>query len=492
MLITTKTLEGGCMCNNILSNEKVSFKEIEQRIYELSCAAARQATVEILQAYDEYLAKNRDKKVFRDKGLRSTTIKTVYGEVEYSRHVYITRNADGKNETVYLLDKELGMDKIGLISTNLAEKIVMAAADAPFRKAAELVSETTGQCISHTGAWNLVQSIGEKLEDEERHLVEEFHAEQTKGKRETAILFEEMDGVWLKQQGAGGKKAPGMEVKVGTMYEGWKDAAGNRSSLSGKTVMAGIESAEEFHEKWEAKIESIYDPEKIGRRILNGDGGSWIKDEYDADVVKQLDRFHVVKMIRQNTSHDSMRKDMLVLLKDNKIDELLEQAQIYYDTLSTAEGDTPEEQAAGELLKYLENHREELANYKSRLTDQLEAPEGMKYRNMGVQENQNCTLITLRMKGKRKRWAAESANHMIRILYYRENQNLYDAVERYTDGEMWVEPVRNKLDAPLSAAKTAMVDAKGNNRYVDIVNVHLPVLDSSNSRTVKMFKRLIY
>ena len=37
-----------------------------------------------------------------------------------------------------------------------------------------------------------------------------------------------------------------------------------------------------------------------------------------------------------------------------------------------------------------------------------------------------------------------------------------------------------------------LVDGKGNNKYVDIMNVHLPILDSTNHRTVKVFKRLIY
>ena len=61
---------------------------------------------------------------------------------------------------------------------------------------------------------------------------------------------------------------------------------------------------------------------------------------------------------------------------------------------------------------------------------------------MGVQENQNCTLIILRMKGKRKRRAARSANRMVKLLYYRENADLKEAVERYTDIEVWTETVK--------------------------------------------------
>lgn len=475
----------------ILNKDKVTFKDIEQEIYEAHCRMAREDTIKILNLLDKELHDGRDKSEYRDKGLRQTTIKTVYGEVEYSRHVYITKTEKGKNAAVFLLDKELGMDTIGLISTNLAEKIAEAATDVPFRKAASHVSNTTGQTISHAGAWNVVQALGEKLAEEEKQLVREFQNKQPRGRKEIPVLFEEMDGVWIKQQREGGKKAPGMEVKVGTMYEGWAEGSGKRSSLVGKTVVAGIERSESFHEKWEAKIQSIYDPEKIRLRIFNGDGGSWVHDEYDAGAIHQYDRFHAVKLIRQKTSHEEARTDLLELLKEEKIDELLEYAQMYYDSISTND-ETPEEKSAEELKDFLVSHRDELARYSARSIEIPEAPEGVVYKNMGVQENQNCTVITLRMKGKRKRWAEKSAANMVRLLYYRENKELLDVVDRYTDGVVWTEPLKENIKKPLSAAKVDLVDGKGNNRYIDTFNVHLPILDSSSHRTVKVFKRLIY
>ena len=182
---------------------------------------------------------------------------------------------------------------------------------------------------------------------------------------------------------------------------------------------------------------------------------------------------------------------MLKFLDEDRIDELIEYARMYFDSISTRE-DTPEENAAEELANFLEDHKDELARYKARDIKIPEPPEGILYRNMGVQENQNCTVITLRMKGKRKRWAEKSAANMVRLLYYRENRDLMDAVDRYTDGAVWTEPIRNKLKKPLSAAKVDMMDGKGNNRYYDTFNVHLPILDSSNPRTVKVFKRMIF
>ena len=45
-----------------------------------------------------------------------------------------------------------------------------------------------------------------------------------------------------------------------------------------KKMLAGMEKSGQFHQKREALIEKVYDADEIGQRILNGDGGSWIKE----------------------------------------------------------------------------------------------------------------------------------------------------------------------------------------------------------------------
>lgn len=49
----------------------------------------------MLESYDKEFAEDRDKKVYRDKGTRNTSIKTVYSEVSYSRRVDRTENEEG-------------------------------------------------------------------------------------------------------------------------------------------------------------------------------------------------------------------------------------------------------------------------------------------------------------------------------------------------------------------------------------------------------------
>jgi len=83
---------------------------------------------EILKKLDYKLMEERDKKKYRNKGLKKATIKTIMGEIEYERRIYEYESEEGKKGYKYLLDEYLKMDKVGHISTNLAEKIVDVAA----------------------------------------------------------------------------------------------------------------------------------------------------------------------------------------------------------------------------------------------------------------------------------------------------------------------------------------------------------------------------
>ena len=57
------------------------------------------------------------------------------------------------------------------------------------------------------------------------------------------------------------------------------------------------------------------------------------------------------------------------------------------------------------LYKYLANNKEGLLPYDKRGIEISAPPKGMVYKGLGVQENQNCTVITLRMKHRRMRWS---------------------------------------------------------------------------------------
>ena len=444
---------------SIVEEKLVSFKTLEQKVFAYVCELGRMITQVILENYDDELAKERDKKLYRDKGKRETSIKTVYGEVTYSRRVYRTEQEDGRIAHIYLLDQAMQMEN-GLISTNLAEKIALTVTESPYRVSAEVISDTCGQTISHGGVWNLIQELGERISEEEDYAVKQMEADQAEGEKAVGILFEEMDGVWLRMQDSGHKKAPKQEMKVFTMYEGWDKDSPKRSRLVNKKMLAGMEKSSRFHQKREALIEKIYDADEIGRRILNGDGGSWIKEIYDPEALFQLDRFHIYKEIKKKIRDTEAQEQIKELLEQKKVDEMLEYIQVYADSI---ESDDPKEKGsrnARELYKYLGNNREGLIPYRERGIELPEAPEGIVYKNMGVQENQNCTAITMRMKHRRMRWSVHGRITWRKPCTEREKE-LIDTIERYTDGEIFTMQME-EIVKTLSAARAPKKDGKGN------------------------------
>ena len=473
----------------IVEENLVTFKELEQKIFSYVCELGRELTQIMLESYDKELAERRDKKDYRCKGKRKTTIKTVYGEVEYSRYVYQTRTGDGQTAHVFLLDQAIGMDKIGLISTNLAEKIALTVTESPYRTTADVISRTCGQSISAQGVWNMMQRLGEKIEEEERYAVNQMEAGRAEGKRILPVLFEEMDGVWLSMQDEHHKKRKKQEMKVFTMYEGWdaeKEKEG-RSSLVGKSMLAGMEDSNTFHEKREACIHKKYDADEIGQRILNGDGGSWIREPYDPEALFQLDRYHIYQEVLRKIGDKKAQQEIRGFLEKEQIDDMLEYIQIYADSVERPEEDDTRSKKARELLKYLENNREGLLPYDRQGVTIPKPPEGIVYKHMGVQENQNCTVITMRMKHRRMRWSVTGANNLAKVLYRKENKELIQTIERYTDGLVFTMQMMEAIEI-VSAAKAPKKDGKGN-IYADLTNRHMPLLDAMQTASRKVFKR---
>lgn len=418
------------MMNTIVNEKLVSFKELEKKIYSYVCELAREITQQMLESYDEELAKSRDKKVYRGKGKRKTSIKTIYGEVEYSRNVYRTETEDGQVAHIFLLDQAMHKDKIGLISTNLAEKIALTVTESPYRVTAEQISSTCGQSISAGGVWNMMQRLGERIDEEKE-----------------------------KQ---------------------------NRSTLVNKTMLAGMEKSNDFHAKREACIRKKYAADEIGQRILNGDGGSWIKEPYDPDTIFQLDRYHIYQEILRKISNKDAQKEIRRLFDEEKMDEMLEYIQIYATSVASQDENDKSSKKAMELYQYL-NNKDGLLPYDKRGIN-IPAPEkGILYKGMGIQETQNCTVITLRMKHRRMRWSVNGANNLAKALYRKENRELVETIDRYTDGLVFTMQMQEIIET-LSAAKAPKKDGKGN-PYADRFNHHMPLFEAMQTVSRKAFKR---
>ncbi len=447
------------------------FEDMERKIYSAVCEAARQMTRELLEELDSHLMQTRDKKKYANKQIRKATVKTIYGEVEYNRHMYLDRET---KRYVYLLEDQMKMEKIGAVSSNLAKIISEAAAEMPYRKTAELISQTTGQIISSHGAWNVVQQIGKEISKEEEIILSEMEEETTRGETETPIIFMEADGVYLNIQ-KNRKKAKSQEMKLATVYSGWSE---DGKKLVNKKVLAGMTGANKFNTKTEALIQSVFHIDADQIRVLNGDGAAWISNTYNPERIFQLDRFHIVNKIHGGIKHKKNASRILDKIMSGNYESGLQDIETYINSIDDDQHKTDLKNAK-DLYRYLSNNIDGLPRWQDQLRKMgidLQAPEGQIYKNMGVQENQNCSLITNRMKGRKMRWSVGGADNLAKIIYTRENGDLAKIIEKY-DGEIMIPNDYMDQIKVLSADQVKQVVGKGS-KWVDTIQVGLPALGS--------------
>ena len=70
----------------------------------------------------------------------------------------------------------------GLLPRGIA--IALTVTESPYRVTAEQISSTCGQSISAGGVWNMMQRLGERIDEEEVHAVKQMDADQTEGEKD--------------------------------------------------------------------------------------------------------------------------------------------------------------------------------------------------------------------------------------------------------------------------------------------------------------------
>lgn len=407
---------------------EVDFNTLEVEIFDFVCLLGIKLLGEFFQNIDNQLRETRDKSVYRHKGLRKTSIKTVMGTVEFGRAIYETINENGKKKYIYLLDEYLKFETIGKMSTNLIEKVVQNATICSFRRAADNVSDLTGQSISHSAVWNLIQTLGSEIGKKEEEKVQKYKDGLLDGKRESNVIFEEADGLWLSMQGYDRpKKGRKREIKLGVSYEGWRRRSGQKEAYEvvNKKVVSGFMKPEEFKYLRDTSLAETYRMDEISFRILNGDGASWIKNGHNCEGdYFQLDKFHIFQAIIRKIPDKKESKNLINLIKKEKLKE-------FYDRLTELKfecgGELSVVEKIQELEKYLKANGESVLPYQARVT--LPTPqEGISYRNLGTMEHNIFDVLGYRMKGHKMSWSIKGANNLSKILATKASGKLYETI----------------------------------------------------------------
>ncbi len=450
------------MFDQIITSNEVKFNDLEKKVFKFVCFFGCLIIKLLLEAYDRKLMKARDTKKFRHKGLRTTHVNTVMGEVKFRRAMYeITE--DGVTKIVYLLDEKMNIKVDGNISNNLVEKVVeVVPITDSYRKAEAVIDETTNTSLSHEKIRNIIVKLGDKItkrEKEERKLFDKNQL--VAGLKEITALFEEADGIWINLQGKDRKEKleqnkkkaekenkefnPKMkiktELKLHVMYEGWKkDDA--RHSLVNKQYIAGIMKPKEIAKLRDARVFRQYDVSKIKLRVTNGDGAKWTKGTTAKGGFYQKDEFHIMQEIVRDVpkEYQNIIKELVNTKQYNKIPQAIEGLKY---------------EIGGEYkaLKKLKTLQSYLSNDLARYQDVLEvpkAPEGIEYRNMGTQESQIFSKLKKRFCSGRKAFGKHGANALAKICVLSEKfkiDELEQPIPIDTSVEDWIKEIESQVKA---------------------------------------------
>lgn len=147
---------------NMLSNEKINFKSLEEKTFKEMMKLGRTIIQDELRMLDKLIKDYRDKEIFVPKDFQATTIKTKLGEIPIARRRY-KMVVNSKVKWIYLLDELLEIDDFGLYSQGIVEMVTREITKKSYRETAKTISEDTDNTISHTAVRNIVLKLGERI-----------------------------------------------------------------------------------------------------------------------------------------------------------------------------------------------------------------------------------------------------------------------------------------------------------------------------------------
>ena len=409
----------------------VDITTLEKLVYEAVLFLGRSIMRQCIEEADRTLAQQRDRGMYRDKGYRPTTLKTIMGEVEYQRHVYLLSGAaEQPRATVYLLDKSMGLDTVGLFSDTMCMMAVEAACAVSYRTAAAALNDLTGLNLSHESVWRIVQNAGSWEQARVDTLATAAEAECGAGTYETSVLYEEMDGVYLALQGKDRQEyGTNKEMKVSIAYSGIYEDTSGRRRLANKVSYASMEQAEHFRRHAEGVVASFYDVDCVKKRVFNSDGGTWLQRNMVPNCIFQLDPFHRNRAVRTYVNDADLQETILDLLHARKAKEAI--AVVEASIESTL--DPAEQEKRRRLFTYFSSYKHALTPYYQRKGKRPPLPnEGQKPARCGSMESNIFTIIGNRMKHNRTCWSVAGANNLAALLALHHTGHLRSVLRDWT------------------------------------------------------------
>ena len=369
---------------NIISNGKINFNSLEEKIFKEMMKLGRTIIQDELRMLDELILKYRDKNIFEPKDFQPTTIKSRLGEIPIVRRRYKIE-VNGETQTIYLLDELLEINDFGLYSQGIVDMVAREITKKSYRETAKTISEDTDSTISYSAVRNIVLKLGKKIKDLEKEKIKLYQEGKIEGSKEAEYVFCEHDGIYIKKQKANKskgkkkfkvkhykknnnkKKRNGIELKIAVIHEGKEQRYTNDYKLKNKIIVGTAAKASDLKQIEDAAIGTKYKEHKIKNVIINGDGADWTGSIVEgAKEIFQLDMAHIQKKIYMAVSDEEYLKQMQEIVYTENAKEIF--SLIYnYKVELESDNNIAELEKVKELEEYLTNNKEAIIRYQYKL-----------------------------------------------------------------------------------------------------------------------------
>ena len=463
---------------NMLSNEKVNFKSLEENIFKEMMKLGREIIQEELRMLDKLILDYRDKEIFVPKDFQPTTIKTKLGEIPIARRRY-KMVINGESKWVYLLDELLEINDFGLYSKGIVEMVAREITKKSYRETAKTISEDTDNTISHTAVRNIVLKLGEKIKKIEEEKIKLYEEGKIEGSKESEYIFCEHDGIYIKKQKSkkhkgkkkikvkhfkkkkGKKKKNGIELKIAVIHEGKEPRYTNDYKLKNKIVVGTAKNAKELKKIEDTIIGTTYKEYEIKNIVINGDGADWTGNIVEgAKEIFQLDMAHIQKKIYMAVSDEEYLKKMQEIVYTEQAKDIFSLIYNYKVELET-DKKTDELEKVKELEEYLRNNEEGLLRYQYRLGYKEDEIEKYKEKlpSLGSEESHMYCVCRDRMKKNRTSWSIIGAEALLKVIMNKMNGTISEIINRKAERKI-KEELAQRVPEPKKVVKKKYEELK--------------------------------
>lgn len=457
---------------NMLSNEKVNFKSLEENIFKEMMKLGREIIQEELRMLDKLILDYRDKEIFVPKDFQPTTIKTKLGEIPIARRRY-KMVVNGKSKMIYLLDELLEINDFGLYSQGIVEMVAREITKKSYRETAKTISEDTDNTISHTAVRNIVLQLGKKIKKIEEEKIRLYEEGKIEGTKEAQYVFCEHDGIYVKKQKSkkhkgkkkfkvkhfkkkkGEKKKNGIELKIAVIHEGKEPRYTNDYKLKNKIIVGTASKAKDFKKIEDAIIGTTYKEYKIKNIVINGDGADWTGNIVEgAKEIFQLDMAHIQKKIYMAVSDEEYLKKMQEIVYTEQAKEIF--SLIYnYKVELESDNKLSELEKVKELEEYLRNNEKGLQRYQYKLGYKEEQLEEKKEElpSLGSEESHMYSVCRDRMKKNRTSWSVKGAEALLKVIMNKMNGTIEEIITKKAERKI-KEELASRIPEPKVVKKT--------------------------------------